>query len=99
MEDTLGSRLKQLRMYHRLSQEQVAKRMGVSKNTIYSYEMDLREPSNDTLRRLAALYKSTTDYLLGIDQGHTINVSGLTEREITIISDLVDDLTEKNTKD
>ncbi len=99
MEDTLGSRLKKLRTYYKLSQAQVATRMGVSKNTIYSYEVDLREPSNDTLKRLAALYRTSTDFLLGIDKAHTINVSGLTEREITIISDLVDDLSEKNNKE
>lgn len=98
MDESLGSRLKRLREYQKLSQEQVATRLGLSRNVIYSYENDIREPSNLTLRRFASLYKTTSDYLLGLEKKHTINVSGLTEREISIITDLVDDLTEKNAK-
>lgn len=98
MEDTLGSRLRKLREYQRLSQEQVAQRLGLSKNAIYFYENDSREPSNATLRRMASLYKTSIDYLLGLEKSHTINVSGLTDREKAIIADLVDDLTEKNTR-
>lgn len=96
MDDTLGSRLRKMREYMRLSQEQVAQRIGLSKNAIYSYESGIREPSNNTLRRMAALYLTTTDYLLGLERKHSINISGLTDREKSIITDLVDDLTEKN---
>lgn len=98
MEDTFGSRLKKLREYQKLSQEQVAQRLGLSKNAIYFYENGSREPSNATLRRMSALYKTSIDYMLGVEKAHTINVSGLTEREKAIITDLVDDLTEKNAK-
>lgn len=98
MEENLGNRLKKSREYMRLSQEQAAKHLGVSRNAVYSYENGIREPSNSMLKQMAALYLTTTDYLLGIERQHSINISGLTEREKSIITDLVDDLTEKNRK-
>ena len=41
----LGLRLRELRQAKGLSQEQVARQVGVSKGTIYRYESNLQEPS------------------------------------------------------
>ena len=96
MIETLGSRLRQLREEKRLQQDQVAALIGVKKSTISLYENDMRQPPYGTLVRLATLYRVSTDYLLGCASNHTIDVSGLTLEEISVINQLVTMMTLKN---
>lgn len=69
-----GTRLKQLRTEHKLTQEELGKKINVSKASISLYEKNLRDPSKDSLVTLANFFNVSTDYLLGntIDRnGHT----------------------------
>lgn len=81
-----------------LRQDQVASLVGVNKNTMCSYENDVRQPSYEILVRLATIYRVSTDYLLGCESKRTVDVSGLTPKEIQTITELVADMTEKNKK-
>ena len=96
MTDTVGKRLKGLRLSSRLSQEQVARLLDVSKNAISQYERDLRQPSYDTLLKLASIYHTNVDYLLGNRRNFAIDVSELNDDEINIITGLVTNMAEKN---
>ena len=91
MMESLGNRLKQLRQNNRLRQDQVASLVGVNEN-------DVRQPSYEILVRLATIYRVSTDYLLGCESKRTVDVSGLTPKEIQTITELVADMTEKNKK-
>jgi transcriptional regulator with XRE-family HTH domain len=62
---SLGSRLRTLRMRRNMRQEDIANLLEISKSAVGMYERGDREPSLDTLRKLADLYGVTTDYLLG----------------------------------
>ena len=92
----LSVRLRQLRMDKRLRQDQVARLVGVSKGAISAYETDIRQPSYDVLIRLANLYRVSTDYLLGRTDDRTLDISGLSAHEATMISELVASMTIKN---
>ena len=92
----LSTRLKELRENLHLRQDQVAQLMGVNKNAISTYENGTREPSLGMLVRLASLYRVSTDYLLGKSNNRTVDLSGLTEQEETIICQLVETMTKKN---
>ncbi len=97
----LGEKLKQLRINSRLTQTQVAKRLHLTTTSISGYENGTRYPSLSSLVRLAALYHVTTDYLLGYDNtslpdSRTINVDGLDENEIMLVSQLVELLKSKH---
>ena len=72
MMESLGNRLKQLRQNNRLRQDQVASLVGVNKNTMCSYENDVRQPSYEILVRLATIYRVSTDYLLGCESKRTV---------------------------
>lgn len=61
----LGKRLKVSREKTRLTQKQVADKLGISNGTLSGYERNYRDPDTDTLNRLAALYEVSVDYLLG----------------------------------
>ena len=92
----LSTRLKELRENLHLRQDQVAQLMGVNKNAISTYENGTREPSLGMLVRLARLYRVSTDYLLGITDNRSVDLSGLTDHEATLICELVEDMTKKN---
>lgn len=88
----IGQRLKDLRKQHKLTQQQVADRVWVSKAIISSYELGTRAPSYEVLIKLSKLFGVTTDYLLGMDSNKVIDVSGLTDRQIGIITSLIKEM-------
>jgi hypothetical protein len=94
----LSVRLRQLRLDKRLRQDQVARLVGVSKGAISAYETDIRQPSYDVLIRLANLYRVSADYLLGRTDDRTLDISGLTAREVVMITELVASMSAKNKK-
>ncbi len=98
MEETLGARLSAARNAANMSQSQAGLRIGIERKTISGYETDYRQPSIDLLIKFARLYHVTTDYLLGIEKKPTIDCSGLSEKEKSIITELVTDLADKNAR-
>ena len=86
----LATRLRQLRLEKKLTQQQAANAVGVSRSVISGYETELRLPSLDILVSLAHLYGVTTDYLLCVDNRQSIDVSGLNEDEIATVSHMID---------
>ncbi len=93
---TFASRLKQLRLDKNLRQEQVAKLIGVNKSAISTYENNTRQPSFDILVRLATLYRVSTDYLLGMTNIRSLDLSGLSDEEVAAVSELVAIMTKRN---
>lgn len=92
----LSTRLKELRLEKKLTQQQAADAVGVSRSVISGYETELRLPSLDILVSLARLYGVTTDFLLCVDNRQTVDVSGLNEDEIATVSHMIDLLRTKN---
>lgn len=88
----LGIKLRELRTAKKLSQLQVAQRVGVSKSMISSYELSTRLPSYDVLIKLAAVYGVSTDYLFGIEKNRTINVDKLTDAQIALLGSMIDEM-------
>ena len=87
-----GLRLKQLREKHNLSQSQVAKRLGITRAAISSYENNISLPSVNVLAELALLYLVSTDYLLGLDNRTAIVLEDLTPRQSAVIQEVMDTL-------
>ena len=59
-------RLKDLREDHDMSQQEVADYLGMKQPQYSRYERGLRDIPSDVLIRLAKLYKTSTDYILGL---------------------------------
>lgn len=85
-----GERLKELRHGQKLTQQQLAVRLGVAKSVVSYYESGDRFPSYDVLIKIAHTFHTTTDYLLGIERDRVIDVSGLTDTEIAVLTNLVE---------
>ncbi len=86
----MGEKLKNLRINKKMTQKQVADRIGLAVSAVSSYESGTRYPSYDVLLKLARIFHVSTDYLLGLANARTIDTSGLNEEEIETISQLVD---------
>lgn len=84
-----GNKLKTLRIQNNYTQEQLAKRLSLTKSVISAYETGLRMPSYETLIAISRIFKVTTDYLLGLERNQEIDLSGLTENEISALSNLI----------
>ena len=62
---TNGERLKYLREKKGLTQKDVATRLGLEPAAISKYELDMREPNIEALKKLATIFNVSIDYLLG----------------------------------
>lgn len=56
-----GKKLRELRKLEGWTQEDVAKKLGISKQTYSHYENEKRKPSLDTIRELANVYQVNID--------------------------------------
>jgi len=58
-------RISELRKIKNLTQEELAKNLGISRGRLSNYEQGIREPDFQTLSRFADFFAVSTDYLLG----------------------------------
>lgn len=59
-----SKRLKILRNEQNMSQEELAKKLGVSRTSITNYELGRNEASTQILNKLSEIFNVSTDYLL-----------------------------------
>ena len=64
---TLSEKIQQLRRAGRLSQEQLAEKLAVSRQAISKWELGESIPDTDKIIRLSRIFKVSTDYLLHDD--------------------------------
>ena len=64
----IGTRLAQIRDAHKLSQEDLGNKIGLSQKTISSWEKDRTFPKMQELLKLCKIYDCTFDYLTGVKQ-------------------------------
>ena len=84
-----GSNLKELRLKHKMTQKELADKIGVTKSVISYYELQERSTSPEVLIKISRIFHVTTDYLLGIEHTHTIDVSNLSSEQLTVIEQLI----------
>lgn len=61
----LDKTIRGLRLENHITQEELAKKVGVSTSMIGMYETGARKPSYEVLLKIADYFRVTTDYLLG----------------------------------
>ena len=93
---SLGEKLKALRTAKKMSQTELAERIGIAKSVISFYESGDRFPSYDVLIKIARIFNVTTDYLLDVERERTVNVSGLSEEDIAAVTTVIDALKRKS---
>ncbi len=94
-----GLRLKELRERKHLSQSDVAKRLDVTRSTVSGYECNTITPSLDQLVKLAVLYNTSLDYLMGMDNRFHLYLDDLSESQQRTVLDVVNRLKREFLKD
>ena len=91
-----GDTLKQLRTSKKMSQKELAERINIAKSVISFYESGDRMPSYEVLIKISRIFNVTTDYLLGIECGRMVDVSGLNENDVAAVTTVIEALKNKN---
>ncbi len=88
----LNERIKELRIANGLNQVELAEKLGVSKQSVSNWENDNIQPSIDMLIKISHVFSVSTDYLLGEDVRTYLEVSKLTEVQISHIQQVINDI-------
>ncbi|SFI96038.1 DNA-binding transcriptional regulator, XRE-family HTH domain [Treponema bryantii] len=75
-----------------MSQVEIAERLGVSKQSVSNWENDNILPSIDMLIKIAHLFSVSTDFLLGEDERQYLEVTDLTQTQMSHIQQVIDDI-------
>jgi transcriptional regulator with XRE-family HTH domain len=65
LSNLLHHRIVELRKSKKITQEELAKKIDVSRSALSQYELGLRQPDYDIIKRIADFFGVSTDYLLG----------------------------------
>ena len=90
-----GLRLRELRKECGFTQEKVAERLGVTRTTVGAYERNEKTPSLEVLERIAVIYHTSVDYILGLDKRKGFFMDELTDTHQKIVLDIVNLLKEE----
>ena len=77
----LSGRIKELRKQAKISQETLAEKVGVSRQTVTKWETDRGEPGIANLIQLADVFSISVDELLGHSPAETISNQTMTQEE------------------
>lgn len=89
---TLNENIRRLRMAKNLSQVDLAKALGVTKQCVSNWENNNIQPSIDMLIRISSYFSVSTDYILGLEKRTYIEISGLSDCELAHITAIIDDI-------
>lgn len=87
-----AERIKTLREQAGMSQEKLAKRLGITRSSVNAWEMGISTPSTQYIAELARLFRVSADYLLGLSETATVSVAGLTEADVGLVCHLISHL-------
>lgn len=94
---TTGERIRQLRIEHQMTQEELGAKVGVQKAAIYKYENGLVvNLKRSTIEKLALVLETTPTYLMGMEDSESNRnaYSGLTPTQTKLL-DAFDQLNEE----
>lgn len=73
----LYEKIKKLRINSGMSQVQLAERIGITKSAVNAWESGTNSPSLAYIVKLSQVFGVSTDYLLGVNEQLTADISGL----------------------
>lgn len=88
----LNERLREIRTAKKLSQVELARLLGVTKQCVSNWENDNIQPSIEMLVKIATTLHVSTDYLLSIDNKRYLDVTELPEETVQHIQLIIDDI-------
>ena len=93
-----GVILREKRKEKGLSQSRLGALVGLSKALISKYENSVSYPPYNVLIRLASVFNVSTDCLLGVEKKKTLNIEGLTNKQIDSLITIAKEYQDLNSK-
>lgn len=94
----IADRIKYLRDKYEITQTYLAKRLGISRSAVNSWEMGLSLPSLANIVEMKKIFNVSIDYILGMDSQVTLDITDLDNEEREIVFKLVDCLKKRDGK-
>ena len=94
----LSETIRSLRIRNGMNQVELANRLHVSKQCVSNWENDNVLPSVSMLIKMAELFNTSTDYLLGREPANTVSLDDLTEEQRVHVRQIIKDLAKANRK-
>lgn len=80
-----------------ITQVELAKKLSVSRTSIYNWETGVSKPSVENIKTISLLCGLTTDYLIKEDYPLEISLYKIDEQAYKILKDLINYFRERNT--
>ncbi len=84
-----AERIKELRILNNFTQTELAQHLNVTRSSVNAWEMGISIPSTAMLVELSQIFHTSTDYILGINTDEVLNISHLTEKEKSLIFNMM----------
>ena len=84
----IADRIRELREAANITQAELARQLGITRNGVNSWEQGFSTPSPASIVELALFFHVTTDYILGLEGHSAINVDGLSDRDVALLAEL-----------
>lgn len=85
----ISEKIKILREKNNYTQSSLAKKLNVTRSSVNAWEMGISVPSTPLIVDLAKLFHVSTDYLLGLEDTATLDISVLNDTETMILYELI----------
>lgn len=92
----IAERIKILREHLNITQAELAKKLKITRSSVNAWEQGISVPSTLYIVELAHIFGVSTDYLLGVNSTTTVNVAGLSDKDIELIHSIILHLRTKN---
>lgn len=86
----LSSRIREIRIAKKISQVELARILGVTKQSVSNWENDNIQPSVEMLSKIADALSVSTDYLLDRNKKRYLDVTGIDEKVIQNLQEIID---------
>lgn len=88
----IADRIKNLREQQNKTQTDLAKQLGITRSSVNAWEMGISVPSTQYIVELANIFHVSTDYLLGVNNTATVDVAGLSDKDIELLHTIIQHL-------
>ena len=84
----IADKIKTLREANGMTQNEVARQLGITRSSVNAWEMGISIPSTMYIVELAQLFAVSTDYLLGLDHKAVLDISDLDYESVRILTEM-----------
>jgi transcriptional regulator with XRE-family HTH domain len=82
-------RIHMLREQSGMTQQDLANRLGVTRSSVNSWEMGISVPTTNKVAAISELFKTSSDYILGLDSEKILHIDHLTMDQQELLYRLV----------